>query len=54
MALSTDGEYLAYTFNDGRNINVYNLKENKLYCVLYVSSRVRDILKMEFFKATIQ
>ena len=54
MALSADGQYLAYTINDGRNINVYNIKENRLYCVLYVSSRIRDILKLEFFKAAIE
>jgi hypothetical protein len=54
MALSKDGEYLAYTINDGRNINVYNLKENRLYCVLYASSRVREICKMQFFKAIVE
>ena len=53
MALSSDGRFLAYTFNDGTNVNVYNLKENCLHCVLKVSRRVRDILKMEFFTAVI-
>ncbi len=53
MALSDDGQFLAYTINEGRNINVYNLKENRLYCVLYVSRKERDILKMQFIKATI-
>lgn len=42
IALEKKGQFLAYTLNEGRNINVYSIeKENKLICVLYVSSRVR-------------
>lgn len=45
---------MAYTLNEGRSINVYNLKENKLSCVFYVSSRIRETLKMEFFTGVIE
>jgi hypothetical protein len=53
FTLSSDGNYLAYTTNYGRNIKVFDLKENILLCVLYLGRTINNLFKMQFFNCVI-
>ncbi len=54
LCLSADGEFLAYTFKEGTHVNVYNIREKRLTCVLFTGKIIKNILNMRFFVCKIQ